>query len=200
MKEFYHLVFKIIKYNATKYIFSYLWRIIFYKWPPFSQLPSCNLIRAFCSTLCNVPVVNPLISVLILFLSSHRLIHIYKLLQKEVELTKQINGDAIGILFCEIINLSIELSSSSSCRAISTDIPDPFSPSFPIVHCFRQVVRFKSRIGTELLYVGSSWSYSLWSSMWRCPQEYIIYEFVLTSPGVSRMSASFNLDSFRDGW
>ena len=35
--------------------------------------------------------------------------------------------------------------------------------------------------------------------MWKGPQEYIAYEFVLTSPAVSRMSGSFNLDSFRDG-
>ena len=72
-------------------------------------------------------------------------------------------------------------SSSSSCRVISTDISDPFSPPFSIVHCFRQVFRATSRIGTELLYVGSSWSSFLCSSMWRGPQEYVTYEFVLTS-------------------
>ena len=32
------------------------------------------------------------------------------------------------------------------------------------------------------------------------PQEYIAYEFVLTSPAVSCMSGSSNEDSFRDGW
>ena len=58
-------------------------------------------------------------------------------------------------------------------HAISTDIPDPFSPPFPIVHCFRQVFRTTSRIGTDLLYVGSSWSYCLCSSMWKGPQEYV---------------------------
>ena len=31
------------------------------------------------------------------------------------------------------------MSSSSSCRAGSTDIPDPLSPLFPIVHRLRQV-------------------------------------------------------------
>ena len=36
--------------------------------------------------------------------------------------------------------------------------------------------------------------------MWRGPQEYITYEFVPTSPAVSRMSSSSNFDSFRDGW
>ena len=46
--------------------------------------------------------------------------------------------------------------SSSSCRTISTDIPDPFPPPFSIVHCFRQVFKNTSRIRTELLYVRSS--------------------------------------------
>ena len=32
-------------------------------------------------------------------------------------------------------------SSSSSCRAISTDILDPLSPHLPIVHCFWQTPR-----------------------------------------------------------
>ena len=44
----------------------------------------------------------------------------------------------------------IHLSSSSS-HAISTDIPKPLSPPLPIVHCFRQVFRAISHIGTELL-------------------------------------------------
>ena len=38
--------------------------------------------------------------------------------------------------------------SSSSCRAISTDIPDPLSPLLPIVHRLRQVFRATSRILT----------------------------------------------------
>ena len=84
---------------------------------------------------------------------------------------------------------------SSSCHAISTDIPDPFSPPFPIVHCFRQVFRVTSRISTELLNVGSSWSSCLRLSIWRGPQECITYEFVLTSPAVS---GSSNLDSSRE--
>ena len=84
---------------------------------------------------------------------------------------------------------------SSSCCAISMDIPDPFSPPLPIVYCFRQGFKTTFRIATELLYVGSSWS-----SMWRFPQEYITYELVPTSPAVSRISCSSNLDSFRDGW
>ena len=39
-------------------------------------------------------------------------------------------------------------SPSSSCRAGSTDIPDPLSPLFPIVHRLRQVFRTTSRILT----------------------------------------------------
>ena len=91
-------------------------------------------------------------------------------------------------------------SSSSSWHAINTDIPDPLSPPFPIVHCFQQVFRTTSRIYTELLYVGSNWSSCFCSAMWRGPQEYITYELVLTSLAVSRRSGLSNLDSFRDGW
>ena len=48
-------------------------------------------------------------------------------------------------------------------------IPDPLPP------LFRPVLKVISRIGTELLYVGSSWSSYICSSMWR---EYITYEFI----------------------
>ena len=54
---------------------------------------------------------------------------------------------------------------------ISTDIHDPLSPPLPIVHCFRQILRGTSRIGRDLLYIVSSWSSCLCSSIWRCPQE-----------------------------
>ena len=74
------------------------------------------------------------------------------------------------------------------------DLPNPLSPPISIVHNPQQVLQATSCIGTELLYTGSSWS-----SMWRGPQEYIAYEFVLTFPAVSRMSGSSNLDSFPDG-
>ena len=57
-----------------------------------------------------------------------------------------------------------------------------------------------SRIGTELLYVGSNWTSCLCSSMWRDLQEYITHELVPTSPVVSRVSGSSNFDSFCDGW
>ena len=94
----------------------------------------------------------------------------------------------------------VSSSSSSSSHVISTDIADPLSPHLPIVHCFRQVLRATSRIGTELLYVDSSWSSCLYTSMWRGLQEYITYEVIPTSPAVSYLSGSYNLDSFRDGW
>ena len=74
---------------------------------------------------------------------------------------------------------------SSSCRAASMDLPDPFSPPVSIVHCSGEVFKATSCIGTELLYVGSSWLSCLCLSMWRSPQEYVAYEFVLTSPAVS---------------
>ena len=92
------------------------------------------------------------------------------------------------------------LSSSSTGHAISTDIPDFFSPPLPIVHCFRKVFRTASRIDTELLYVGSSGSSCLCTSLWRSLQEYITYELVPTSPTVFCMSGSSNFDSFFDGW
>ena len=37
-------------------------------------------------------------------------------------------------------------------------------------------------------------------SMWKDPRGYIAYEFVFTSPAVSRISGSSNSDSFRNGW
>ena len=91
------------------------------------------------------------------------------------------------INLCRLFNAKATLleeqsSSCSSYRAISMDIPDPLSPPLPIVHCFWQFLRATSSIGTELLYVCSSWSSCLCLSMWRGPQEYITYELVPTSP------------------
>ena len=83
---------------------------------------------------------------------------------------------------------------SSSCRAISTDIPDPLSSHLPIIHRFRQVLRATSHIYSELLHVGSRWSLCLCLAMWRGPQEYFTYEVVPTSPAVSHMSGSSNFD------
>ena len=53
-------------------------------------------------------------------------------------------------------NIPKYLSSSSSCRGIGTDIPDPLSLPLPVIHRFRQVLRATPRILTELLYVGAS--------------------------------------------
>ena len=99
-----------------------------------------------------------------------------------------------------IFDYRVSLLLLSLCRAIGTDIPDPFSPPLPIVHHFRQVLRATLRIVTVLLYVDSSWSPCFRTAMWRSPQEYITDELVPTSPTVSCMSGSSNLDSFRDGW
>ena len=74
--------------------------------------------------------------------------------------------------------------SSSSYRTICMDIPDPLSPHLPIVHCFRQILRATSRIGTELLYVDSNWTSCLCLSMWRGPLEYIIPYFSSSVPHV----------------
>ena len=72
-----------------------------------------------------------------------------------------------------------QISSSSSCRDISMDIPDPLSPPLHKICSFRLVFRATSLIGTEILYVGSSWLSCLCSAMWGGPQEYITYELVL---------------------
>ena len=58
------------------------------------------------------------------------------------------------VIVCKRMTIIEEKSSSSSCRAISMDIPDPLSPRLPIVQYFRQILSATSRIGTELLYVG----------------------------------------------
>ena len=62
-------------------------------------------------------------------------------------------------LFIKLVIIQIfTKKSSSSCRAISMDIPDPLSTPLHIVHYFRLVLRATPRILTELMYVGSSWS------------------------------------------
>ena len=95
---------------------------------------------------------------------------------------------------CEHVDHS--LSSSSSCCAISTDIPDALLPPFSIVHRFWQVLKVISGIGTELFYVGFCWLSCLCSSMWRGPQGYFTYELVRTSPAMSHMSGLFTLIVF----
>ena len=96
---------------------------------------------------------------------------------------------------CQLMHIS----SSSSCRAANTDIPEPLTPLLPIVHRLRQVFRATSRILTELLYVCSSESSCFCLAICGGPLGYITYELVPASPAVSCMSGSSNLDSFRDG-
>ena len=58
------------------------------------------------------------------------------------------NWDYVGV-FITTSQMSILLViSSSSCRAASTDIPDPLSPLLPIIHRFWQVFRVTSHILT----------------------------------------------------
>ena len=87
-------------------------------------------------------------------------------------------------------------SSSSSRRAACTDLRDPLKPPVSIVRRSREVFPATSYIGTELLYIGSSWLPYFCSSMWRGLQEHIAFELVLISPAVSCMSASSTLDIF----
>ena len=89
-----------------------------------------------------------------------------------------------------------KVSSSSSCRAGSTDIPDPLSSLLPIVHRSRQVLRTTPRILTQLLNVCSCWSSCFCTAMCGGPWEYISYDFIPASPAVSCMSGSSNLNSF----
>ena len=83
------------------------------------------------------------------------------------------------LLLCIYIYIYI-----SSCAA-SMDFPDPLSPLISIVHRSWRIFNATSCISTELLYIGSSWSPYPCLSMLRGPQEYITYEFVLTSSAVS---------------
>ena len=64
-------------------------------------------------------------------------------------------------------SFTVSSSSSSSCGATSSDIPDSLSPLLPVVHHFWLVLRAISRILTELLYVSSRWSPCLCSAMCR---------------------------------
>ena len=100
---------------------------------------------------------------------------------KEIELPNQDWARTLG----EKENNNTEESSSSSCCSASTYLLEPL---FRVISC----------IGTELLYIGSMWSSCLCSSMWRGQQEYIAYEFVFTSPAVSRRFGWTNFDNYRD--
>ena len=77
--------------------------------------------------------------------------------------------------------------------------PWPFLATLLYHPLLPEVFKATCCISTKLLYVGSSGSFCLWSSIWSGLQEYVTYEFVPTSPAVSRISGSSNLDNFRDG-
>ena len=72
----------------------------------------------------------------------------------------QVFKDIFPICSCFIILYRCD-ALSSLCRAVSTDLPDPFSLPISIVHRPREVFQATSCIGTELLYIGSSWSSNL---------------------------------------
>ena len=74
--------------------------------------------------------------------------------------------------------LKIAPSSSPSCNATSTDLLDPLSAHVSIIHRSLEILKSISSIGTELLYIGSSWPSCLCSSMWMNPPEYITDKFV----------------------
>ena len=100
----------------------------------------------------------------------------------------------LGLFYIQVsssVVVSSYIYTSSSCRATSTNLPDPLSPLFPIIHPVSAI---------ELWFIGSSWSTCLYSSLWRGPQEYVAYEFVPISPAGSRMSGSSYLDCLHDGW
>ena len=90
-------------------------------------------------------------------------------------------------------NIYIDIYIYILCHTESTDLPHPLSPPVSIVHRSQEIFKVISCIGTELLYIGSSWS------MWKGLQEYIACEFVLTSLAVSRMSGSTNFDKKLEG-
>ena len=62
----------------------------------------------------------------------------------------------------------------------------PLSPPLPIIHCFQQVFRATS----PYQHRAAEWKFLL----------VILPELIPTSPAVSRMSGSSDLDSFQDGW
>ena len=81
-------------------------------------------------------------------------------------------------------------------RAASTDFPDPLSPPFSIVIAPGRSSWLPPVSAQSCRYVLAG----LPTLARSCEGVYIAYEFALTSPTVSRMSGSFNLDGFRDGW
>ena len=71
-----------------------------------------------------------------------------------------------GLIPLKILFIHIYIYIYISCRAAMTDYPDPLSlPEFT-VHRSRQVFQATSCTGTEMLWISSSWSSYLCSSMW----------------------------------
>ena len=70
--------------------------------------------------------------------------------RKCLRVNYQINRNRIGYLnlYDKTYHFNFLFSSSSSCRAASTDILDPLSPLLPVVHRLWQVFRATSRILT----------------------------------------------------
>ena len=64
-----------------------------------------------------------------------------------------------------ICNKNCYLKLPSSYHAASMDLPDPLLPPISIVHHSWKVFQATSGIGPELLYIGSSWSFCICSSM-----------------------------------
>ena len=128
-----------------------------------------------------------------------RLERLHLIIQKKNNQSTICNLTCLYIYIYIYIYTHTHTSLSSSCRAISTDIPGPLSPPLPIIHRFQQVLKTTPCNLTELLYVCLRWSTCFFSAMWRGPDEYITYVLVPTSPAVSCKSGSSNLDSSRDG-
>ena len=78
---------------------------------------------------------------------------------------------------------------SSLCCAARTDFPDSLTTH---LYCPSLLAGLPGYI----LY----WHRAAVDRFFAPPREYIAYEFILTSPAVSWMSGSCNLDGFHDGW
>ena len=87
--------------------------------------------------------------------------NLYDRLIYKLEKGRGLPGVMANILYCDIVVSKFELQlcyyvhfrpinirKSSSCRAASTDIPDPLSPLLPIIHRLRQVFRVTSCVLT----------------------------------------------------
>ena len=85
---------------------------------------------------------------------------------------------------------------SSSCRAASMDLPDSLLPPISFVHPSPAT----SCIGTELLYIGSSWSSNLCLSTRKGSHEYIFMSSSLLLQQCSACLVCLALIVFHDGW